>query len=72
MKVKHSLTEVLDEPSDNELFEKLFCAKDLCFKISKELLDDSDAFTHGPTGPGPRGPQKFSNFGGPQQNFGNL
>ena len=28
-----------------------------------------DAFTHGPTGPGPRGPLKFLDLGGPEQNF---
>ena len=28
-----------------------------------------DAFTHGPTGPGPRGPLKFLDLGGPKQNF---
>ena len=28
-----------------------------------------DAFTHGPTGPGPRGSLKFLDLGGPEQNF---
>ena len=30
---------------------------------------DSDAFTHGPTGPGPRGPLKILQLGGPEQKF---
>ena len=29
----------------------------------------SDAFTHGPTGPGPRGPLKILKLGGPEQNI---
>ena len=35
----------------------------------QEMLAARDAFTHGPTGPGPRGPLKFSDLGGPEQNF---
>ena len=30
------------------------------------------AFTNGPTGPGPRGPQIFLNLGGTKQSFKNL
>ena len=30
---------------------------------------NSDAFTHGPTGPGPRGPLKILKLGGPEQKF---
>ena len=35
------------------------------------LEDDAtrDAFTHGSTGPRPRGPLKFLDLGGPEQNF---
>ena len=32
----------------------------------------SDAFTHGPTGPGPRGPLKILKLGGPVQKFEKL
>ena len=32
----------------------------------------SDAFTHGPAGPGPRGPKKILNLGGPSKFLENL
>ena len=34
-----------------------------------KLMSSRDAFTHGPTGPGPRSPLKFLDLGGPEQNF---
>ena len=32
-------------------------------------MSTSDAFTHGPTGPGPRGPLRILKLGGPEQKF---
>ena len=36
------------------------------------VVASSDAFTHGPTGPGPRGPLKILKLGGPEQKFEKL